>query len=316
VSLLNINKKIKITYKDKLGNGNNEPYDDYMLPDGKITESTTDLGNAYKTQKACGAPATSGDAHPKSHSNEFCSQYFGRDSSLRLGFIFVNPTNYREACEHATHGAANAQHAACMIAKIYASRCRQEFIPIFIPKACSQCTVGAQKVDVGDEISIKVPQKSADVVVVFDTALEKGLTVVTEIMNELRRDLKTQGVTDLQVIALGYNANDRYCSLYTTKGKLDFKGKFETLRGSGVPEDETVLTGNNELDDFVLELKKTTQQNKEDLSLSPDARAFQKAFTYPFRPTASKVILAVRSNPMPYSINPVSLFDIKILNYH
>lgn len=276
-----------------------------MLPDGKITESTTDLGKAYRTQKSCETPSTSGDDHPKSHSNEFCSQYFGRESSLRIGFLFVDPTNYREACEHATHGASNPQQEACKIASIYASRCRQEFIPASIPKACTHCVVGKQKVDVGDEVSVKVPLKEADIVVVFDTALEKSLTVVTELMNELRKDLKTQGVPDVRVIAIGYNAKDRFDSLYTTKGKIDFRGKFETLKGTGVPEEENVVTGYHEVDEFVTELKKTSLQTKEDLSISPDARAFRRAFTYPFRATATKTILAVRSNGMSHSLNPV-----------
>ncbi len=140
----------------------------------------------------------------------------------------------------------------------------------------------------------------------FDTALEKGLTVVTEIVNELRKDLRAQGVSDVQVVAIGFSSKDRYFSIYTTKGKLDFKGKFESLRGSGVPEEETVVTGNSEIDDFVEELKRGRQQNMEDLSLSPDARAFQKALNYPFRATATKTILAVRGSGIPYSLNPVS----------
>lgn len=285
-----------------------------MLPDGKITESTADLGNAYKTQKACAVPTTARDAQPRSSSNDFCSQYFGRESSLRLGFIFVNPTNYREACEQATAGAADAQHEACMIASIYASRCRKEFIPVSIPKACSQCVVGKQKVDVGDEVSVRIPQKEADIVVVFDSALEKGLTVVTEVMNELRKDLKTHGVPDVHIIAIGYSATDKFYSIYTSKGKLDFRGRFENLKGTGVPEEETIMTGNTEIDDFVLELKKNKKQNLEDLAMLPDARAFQKAFIYPFRATAAKVILAVRSNGIPYSINPVrTLKELKKL---
>ncbi|KAG5666411.1 hypothetical protein PVAND_014440 [Polypedilum vanderplanki] len=290
-----------------LGNGNGEAYDDYILPDGKITENTAELGNAYKTQKNCASVSKSGDSHPKSHSNDFCAEYFGRDSSLRLGFVFADPTNYREACEHATHGSKNPQVEACKIASIYASRLRQEFIPVSIPKACNQCILGAQKVDIGDEVSVKTPQKQADIVVVFDTAIGGGLTVVTEIMNEVRKELKTQGINDVQVIAIGYNANDRYSSIYTTKGKLDFKGKFESLKGTGIPEEETIKTGNKEVDEFVAELEKVEKVAKEDLSISPDARAFQKALSYPFRPTATKTIFAVRSNGIPYSINPSKL---------
>lgn len=152
---------------------------------------------------------------------------------------------------------------------------------------------------------MKIPQKEADVVVVFDTDLEKSLTVVTEVMNELRKELKSQGVSDLHVIAIGYSSMDRYYSFYTTKGKLDFRGKFETLKGTGILEEETILTGNTEIDEFVKELKKAKTQNKEDLSYSPDARAFRRALRYPFRPTATKTILAVRSNGIPYSLNPV-----------
>jgi hypothetical protein len=288
-----------------MGNGNGEAYDDYVLPDGKITDNTAELGNAYKTQKACTAVSKSGDAHPKSHSNEFCAEYFGRDSSLRLGFVFVNPSNYREACEHAAHGSSNPQSEACKIASVYASRLRQEHIPVSIPKACSQCTVGAQKVDVGDEVSVKTPSKQADIVVVFDNAVGAALTSVTEIVNEVRKELKLQGITDVVVAAIGYNAEDRYSSLYTTKGKLDFRGKFETLKGTGIPEDEVVMTGNTELDNFVGELEKASRQTKEDLSISPDARAFQQALLWPFRPTATKTIFAVRSNGIPYSVNPV-----------
>lgn len=288
-----------------LGNGNGEPYDDYLLPNGKITESTSELGNAYRTQKNCAATAESGDAHPKSHSNEFCSQYFGRDSSLRLCFIFVNPTNYREACEHATHGASEAQQSACNIATTYASRCRQEHIPVSIPKACSSCKVGSQPLDVGDNVAVKVPQKQADVVVVFDTNLGSHLTLVQEVVNEMRRELKNNGIADVNVAAIGFNAQDKYLYQYTTNGKLEFTGNFANLKSTGPKEDNALKTGQPELDAALNELEKTGKQTAQDLSLSADARAFKRAMKYPFRATATKTILAFRSDGIPYSPNPV-----------
>ena len=36
-----------------LGDGNNEPYDDFTLPSGKITESGSEFGNAYKLKGEC-----------------------------------------------------------------------------------------------------------------------------------------------------------------------------------------------------------------------------------------------------------------------
>lgn len=298
-----------------LGNGNNEVYDDYMLPNGKITESTAELGNAYKTRKDCPAVTASGDAHPKSHSNEFCSQYFGRESSLRLCFLFVNPTNYREACEHATHGAADAQKDACAIATTYASRCRQEHIPVSIPKACSRCTVGNKPLDVGDEVTVKVPQKQADIVVVFDTKLGAQLSVVQEVVNELKRELKNSGINDVHVGAIGFNKDDKYLYQYTTNGKLDFKGNFEKLEYNGPKEEKPVHTGLNELDAVLGELEKSSSQTKEDYGLSADAKAFTRAMFYPFRATATKTIIAFRTDGVPYSTNPVRKANENLLQF-
>jgi von Willebrand factor type D domain len=299
-----------------LGNGNGEPFDDFALPDGKNTEDVAQFGNSYKTQKQCGAASVPAPDTSRSQSNEFCAQYFGRDSSLRIGFVFVNPTSYREACEAATSGAANAQQEACKIAAIYVSRLRQEFIPLSLPKACTHCTVGTQKVDVGDLVSVKVPQKEADIVVVFDTALGKELSLVTELVNEIRKELKPHGISDVHIVAIGYNSNDRYVSHYTTKGKFDYRGRFEAAKTSGVPEDDTIKTGNRELDDAVHEIEKSAKQTRSDLSRSPDARAFQRAIAYPFRATATKTIIAVRSDGIPYSLNPVSgLWNFFYVNF-
>lgn len=287
-----------------LGNGNNEPYDDYLLPSGKITESTSDLGNAYRVKSNCDAVVESGDNHPKSHSNEFCAQYFGRDSSLRMCFIFVNPTNYREACEHATHdNFEDSQKSACSIAFTYASRCRDEHIPVSIPKACSRCTVGDKPLDVGDEVAVRVPQKHADIVVVFDTSVDKQ--IIQDVISELRRELKTNGIADLRVASIGYNMDDKYLYQHTTNGKLDFNDNFTKTKSSGPKEEKVLVTGQPELDAALAEFEKARKQTTEDLGLSADARAFQRAMKYPFRATATKTILAFRSDGIPYSTNPV-----------
>lgn len=287
-----------------LGNGNAEPYDDYLLPNGKITEKTAEVGNAYRTRKDCPAVTASGDDHTKSHSNEFCSQYFGRDSSLRLCFLFVNPTNYREACEHAAHETGDAQNNACSIATAYASRCRQEFIPVSIPKACNQCKVGNKPLDIGDQVSLKVPQKQADIVIVFDTKLEK-LAMIDDVVNELKKELKSNGVDDVEVAAIGYSDDDEYLYQYTSGGKLNFKGPFASVKTNGPKRQGPLKTGSNEVDDVLVKLDASNKQTREDYGFSADARAFHKSTSYPFRPTATKTIIAFRSDGIPYSQNPV-----------
>lgn len=295
-----------------LGNGNNEPYDDYLLPNGKITEKTSEFGNAYRTRQDCAAVTESGDDHPKSHKNAICAEYFGRDSPLRLCFLFVNPSNFREACEHATHGVAEAQKEACNIATTYASRCRQEHIPVTIPNACNSCSVGGKPLDVEDEIAVKVPKKEADIVVVFDTALGKQQTVVQDLIAEVKKELKANGINDVKVAAIGYNLNDKYLYQYSTNGKLDFNGNFGNLKSSGPKEENTLVTGIQDVDAAFQKIEEANQQTREDLGLSSDARAFYEAMKYPWRPTATKTIIAFRSNGVPYSANPVSFFYFKI----
>ena len=87
-----------------LGNGNSEPYDDYLLPSNKITDSTAEFGNAYRTQAKCAPVTATGDDHAAhaGHSTEFCSKFFSGQSTLRYCFFFVEPSSYREACEHAS----------------------------------------------------------------------------------------------------------------------------------------------------------------------------------------------------------------------
>lgn len=288
-----------------LGNGNNEQYDDYLLPNGKIAESTSELGNAYRTKNSCEAVTTSGDNHPKSHTNKHCTQYFGHDSPMRVCFMFVNPSNYREACEHSTHGAADDHQSACAIASTYASRCRQEFIPVDIPKTCSSCKVGDNTVDVGDEVSVKVPKKQVDIVVAFDLKMEKQLTLVQEVVTELKNELKKQTIDDIHVYAIGFNADDKYLYRFTSNGKLEFTGDFTKLKVNGPKEDAPLKTGNSDVDTAFETLEATKSAAALDLGLSADARAFRASIDFPFRATASKVVLPFRSDGIPYSLNPV-----------
>lgn len=88
-----------------LGNGNSEPYDDYLLPSNKITESTADFGNAYRTHTKCAPVTHTGDHHEGTHTDAHCDKFFSGQSALRYCFLFVEPRAFREACEHATQTA-------------------------------------------------------------------------------------------------------------------------------------------------------------------------------------------------------------------
>lgn len=287
-----------------LGNGNNEPYDDFTLPNGKVSESSTDFANSYKATKTCAAVADPGHASHE-HSSPVCSKLFGSDSSMRYCYFFKDQTNYREACEHAVHDAENADEAGCSIAYAYASACRLELIPVDVPAQCKKCSVGGKDVSVGDAFSVKSPQKQADVVMVVDTSMGPLLgELVQATINDLRKELKSNGVPDVQVVVLGYNRNQKYVSLFTSGGKLDYTGKLGQADVSGPENCKPLVTGNEKVDEFLKTLHDLGEKVAEDLAMTPDARAFLEALQYPFRSTASKSIVLVHSDDSEKAPNP------------
>lgn len=287
-----------------LGNGNNEPYDDFALPNGKIAESSTDFANTYKVTKSCAAVADPG--HTKhEHSSPVCAKLFGSDSSMRYCYFFKDQTNYREACEHAVHGAANAEEAGCSIAFAYASACHLEMIPVSVPSQCQKCSVSGKPVEVGDQFSVKSPQKQADVVFVVDTSMGALLgELVQATINDLRKELKANGLTDVKVVVLGFNRNQKYVSLFTSGGKLDYTGKLGQADLSGPENCKPLVTGNKNVDEFFKVLHDLQEKAAEDLGVTPDARAFLDALQYPFRATASKHIVLVHSDDTEKMPNP------------
>lgn len=293
-----------------LGNGNNEPYDDLLLPSNKVSENVAEFGNAYRSQPNC-QPITIADDHAThEHSSEECAKLFADSSALRFCYFFVHPVKFRGVCENAVHEAADADKmdAACTVAQGYVSRCRMEHIPISMPSDCVKCRVDAQDTEIGDEFSVKVPQKQSDVVVVVDTALGPLMgDLVQGLITELRKNLADGDISDVRIAVIGYNKNHKYLYHFTSNGKLDFTGKLGTVKVDGPEEDKPLKTGNDALDEFFETVNNSTLKLKEDLGLSADAQAFRAAMEYPFRPTATKTILAVRSDQLTYSVNPVSI---------
>ncbi|XP_052868162.1 apolipophorins [Anopheles cruzii] len=282
-----------------LGNGNHEPYDDLALPDGKIADGSTVFANHYKTSAACGAVADHGhDSHE--HSNPTCSKFFGSDSSLKLCSYLRDSADYKEACNHAAHdaGEKGAEEAACEIAQLYASTCSLYGIPTAAPSQCHKCSTDeGRTVDVGDWFSVKAPQKKADVVVVVDTTLGPLLgELVQATINDLRKELKATGISDVNVAVIGYSKTSKYTSLFSSGGKLDYTGKLGQADLSGPQHCKGLKTGYEPVDKVLQTLQDAGEQVREDLGATSEVNAVQQAFSYPFRATASKSVLIVRSD--------------------
>lgn len=276
-----------------LGNGNNEPYDDFTLPTGKITEDDATFANAYGLGSC--KPVT-GLTHDHA-SDEFCNQLFGSGSNLRLCYFLIPHKNYKDACAHAVKTAKDKKDAACNMAMLYASTCKLEHIPIRVPDACAKCNVDGKEVELGDDFNVQLPQKQVDVVMVVDTAVKPEL--VNSLLSNLRKEFNSRQLTDLRVSLIGYNKDEKYVYVFTTKGGLDFTGTYPNVPISDFPKfEKPVVTGDVRVDEFTAKLFALTYQLRNELGLSPGAHAIREALDFPFRPTAAKHILVVRGESL------------------
>lgn len=315
-------------YHNKLrglfGNGNYEAYDDYHLADGKVSSSASDFGNSFKLQPTCPAVAIS-DQHshakdgPKSKE---CENILGSNSPLRVCNYFIDPAPFLEACEDSVSKAQNKEETACNIALGYASYCRYENVLAYLPKACSKCTATdasgkAKTYALHEKYKVTAPQNQADVVLVVDTAIGKPLEeIVNDLIKGLRTELKTQGITDVHTSVIGYQSGERFVHHYTSNGQLDIAGNWRLTKPKSdkeINEDYTIKTGIKKVDDALQVAYDGIKRLNEDLGLTPDGRAFREALSYPFRSGASKAIIAIRSDVLTKSVNPVSLTDVFVL---
>lgn len=111
-----------------LGNGNNEPYDDLTIANGKIVTNEAEFGNSYKIGNCQPVNVPKRDNVAQSAS---CNSLFSWESSLRLCYSFVKTDNFKAACAQGV--AAKVKNIELLIAKAYVSSCLQHNIPIEVP---------------------------------------------------------------------------------------------------------------------------------------------------------------------------------------
>jgi len=301
-----------------LGKGGYENYDAQSLPNGKVADSTNQFVNAYKLRSCPDVSVV--DAHAvDSVSSPECDNVFGRGSSLRFGSYVVDSSKYERACKQAVASATNKQEAACGIAFGYAAALRAQNIPLALPKECLKCQVsddsGAVKsYEIGERYT-PAAAKKADIVFVVDTAIEsKSLTeLVNHFISQLRSALKKDYDTHISVI--GYNKDEKYLSHYTTDGQLDI-AKFQLPKKPEYTprEEKPLVTGCKYTDGVLQALRNVSLKVQDDLNLLADGRAFREALLYPYRSNAHRSIIAIRSDVLEHSTNPIKFLGAKAVN--
>lgn len=113
-----------------LGNANNEPYDDFTMTNGKITDKEADFGNSYRLSNKCAEVKTID--HHADHKNDKCEALFARDQPWAICYPLIDRQLYKQACEHGmSTGNADTER---YISFAFVTECRHRGIPINLPK--------------------------------------------------------------------------------------------------------------------------------------------------------------------------------------
>lgn len=298
--------------KGVFGNADNEAYDDFTIPNGHVTESESEFGNAYRLNSKCEA-AKEVDHHSHSHRDGVCTEYFASTSTLSPCFNYVNPSNYRIACDHAVH--AGTKNAQCLIATAYYAACRAERKPISIPAACGSCKIGKDSISIGDSVSVKIPKQEADVIFVVEQEAKNEQIfkeLITPLINEVKNELKEQGITDVHIGLIGFGEHMKWPQHYTTNGDINVNGEIKNInfvKGDPLITFNEAKAGNTET-----RVNYAKQRLNVELGAFKLTDAYEEAINYPFRTGAAKVVVGVLASPCEKSPLPLSVIFF-VLNF-
>lgn len=299
--------------KGILGNADNEPWDDFTLPNGHVTENESEFGNAYRLDSKCEA-AKEVDHHSH-HRDSTCTEYFASSSSsLSSCFNYVNPSNYRTACDHAV-GAGTPQ-AACIISAAYYAACRAERVSISIPAACASCKIGKDNIAIDVAFSVKVPKKEADVIFVVEQEAKNEKIfkdLITPLIAEVKNELKGQGITDIHIGLIGFGEHMKWPQHYTTGGSINVDGEVKNMK---FVEGEPLLTFKEVKEgDPEMKYKYAKQRLNVELGTFKLTDAYEEAVSYPFRAGAAKAVVGVLASPCEKSPLPISVIIAYLVTF-
>ncbi|KAH8256440.1 hypothetical protein KR032_007301, partial [Drosophila birchii] len=285
-----------------LGNGNAEPYDDYLLIDGTISSDSNALGNDYGVGKC---PMVSSSAASTIQRSEICSDIFGIESSLALHFLTVDSRPYRQACDISVSKVSekDKEATACVFALAYGSAVKQINKFVILPKRCIKCAGLVGQRELNDEFTVKLPNNKADIVFVVDINVTPSVlsSLIAPAITDLRESLKSRGFTDVQIGVIVFDETKRYPALLTSdNGKINYKGNLANVKMDGIKNFcencvEQIITEKR-----ILDIYNFVKQLVESVVPQADEKAFQLALDYPFRAGAAKSIIGVRHDSLEY----------------
>lgn len=280
-----------------LGDGNNEPYDDFRMTNGKITASESEFGNSYKLASSCPPVKTPDHSHHHASMPPACEQVFGGTSPLRPLSLLLDVQPFRQACIHAVGSAKpeDALQQACDLARGYTALAVTGLLPAVLPQVCVKCTDADAPKEIGDTYELKLPNKQADIVVAVETTIpnEKNYkSLVVPLVSQLVDNLKRDKITDIKVYLVGITSKFPYPIIYDTDLKLkNAKPKFtDASRYRSVP---IIKTGFEKVDEWEHKMAEIANDIRIGVGLTNTIAGYRSILELPLRPGAVKHTISV-----------------------
>ncbi|KAM3956905.1 retinoid- and fatty-acid binding glycoprotein apolipophorin isoform 2-T2 [Aphomia sociella] len=302
-----------------LGDGNNELYDDFRMPNGKIASSESEFANSYRLASSCPQVKCPEHSHHQLHAElpAACEQVFGASSTLRPLSLLLDIAPFRQACIHAVTGqnAQNALHEACDLGAGYTALALSTLLPAVLPPACVRCSDAGSPKNLGDTYEIKLPNKQADILVIVETTKsnEKNYkNLVVPLVSQLVDNLKSKHISDIKVNLVGVTSKYPYAIVYDTDLKLKspkvvFDDEHRYQRTPLLKTDCEITKHYQEV------VVKYIDQIRISLGLSNINSGYKQAIETPFRPGALKHLLIVNGDPCQLEIStPLVLINSAI----
>lgn len=310
--MIKVNGFYRNRLRGLLGNPNDEQYDDFILPNGKIAKTEGEFGNAYKLGP-CGDVKVQ-EHGPITTSSPICNGLFASDSSLRHCFPVINAQNFRQACEHAVAG--GKQDTACWLAGGYAAACKDAGLPAQVPSQCVKCDLGdGKKLNYGETVTVQSPQGKADIIIIVEQLKSNEVLLkdlVVPVVNQLTAELKSRGISDVNFGLVGFG-DGPWPAMYTNNGKTEYHGKPTTMNFVEQKPREEIKTGKENADKVLSRLQDVVELVKKDIGYNAANIAAYEVSEYPFRPTAARTVILLQAlNCYAYRA-PFGLSTIKAL---
>ncbi|EDV90902.1 GH23970 [Drosophila grimshawi] len=302
---VNVNGFYTSKTRGLLGNGNAEPYDDYLLIDGTLASNYAGLGNEYGVGK-CSPVAFDKTQLESPARNDICSDVFGIESPLALNYLALDSKPYRQACDFAMLSVPDKdkEAVACTFALAYGSALKIQNKWVLLPSRCLKCAGAVGQRELGEEFTVKIPTNKADVVFIVDVNVNPIVmaNLIAPAITEIRESLKVRGFTDVQVGVIVFDETKKYPALLTSdNGKINYKGNVANFQLNGPKHFcencvEQIIT-----DKRILDIYNVLKVLIKTIVPQSDEKAFDLVLDFPFRAAAAKSIIGVRSNSLDYN---------------